>query len=70
MLRRTKIVTTLDVCQRNYSLYYEFANTCAQMFEEVVDETASLSWTHPACVAVYAWIIGVTFGIVAWCWYK
>ena len=65
-----KIVATYDICQRNYSLYYEFANTCESMFEEVVDNVASLSWTHPVCLAVYAWVIGVSLGIVGWCWYK
>ena len=65
-----KIVTFHDVCQRNFSLYYDYANSCDIMFENVVNDSASLSWTHPACVVVYVWILGVTFGIVAWCWYK
>ncbi|CAB9524521.1 Probable cation-transporting ATPase 13A4 [Seminavis robusta] len=68
-----KIVTTYDVCQTNYTSYYEFANTCEDIFEEITDaydKGDSLSWTHPACIAVYIWVCGVTLGIIHWCWYN
>lgn len=65
-----KVITTYDVCQTNYTLFYEFEATCESIYEEIIHEGASFGWTHPACIVVYVWIVGVTLGIVAWCWFK
>ena len=78
-----KIIATYDVCITNYTSYYERASDCSVTESTIMDDDESslsmmtegssgptFAWTDPAYLAVYAWILSVTVGIIAWCWYK
>ena len=73
-----KLITTYDVCLRDFSPWYEKDCTSSgsetggdevRRLEDIDGEDVP-SWTDPAFVWVYSWLIVTTFAIVAWNWFK
>lgn len=60
----------LDACTERYTSYYTFAVDCDASGDDSPNVESNFSWNDPAHVFVYTWVIGVTAGIIGWCWFK
>lgn len=64
------IIDYLDACTDRYTSHYLYASECAVSTDAGLSSGSKFSWSDPAYIFVYAWVIGVTAGIVGWCWFK
>ena len=65
-----KLIAPYEVCRKNFTSFYEYANNCEVELHGVAVTESDFTWTDPAFLFCYAWVIGVSAGIVLWCWYK
>jgi hypothetical protein len=61
-----------DACYERFKAWYVNATDCPTGGDEQLQQQdiKEFAWLTKEYIAVYCWMIVMTFGIISWCWYK